>query len=111
MNRLAAQPLGLVFVSSRDPLPPRRGTLEFAVDKPSAIDQKTLWQTALGPSAASLNGALDSVSTQFRLSAETIVRTGETLRGTLAAAPPRLERCGEPAGAPCGPAGTSSLNA
>jgi SpoVK/Ycf46/Vps4 family AAA+-type ATPase len=37
--------------------------------------------------AARLNGALDGVATQFRLSAETIARTGEALRPALAASP------------------------
>ena len=34
--------------------------------------QMRLWRKALGPSAASLNGMLDTISGQFRLSAETI---------------------------------------
>jgi AAA+ superfamily predicted ATPase len=87
VTRLTERALGLVFVSMREPLSLGRGTLQFAIEKPGASDQKALWQAALGPSAASLNGALDSVSTQFRLSAEAIVRTSETLRDTLGSDP------------------------
>jgi hypothetical protein len=87
VTRLTQHALGPVFVSAREPLSLGRGTLDFTIDKPGAVDQKALWQAALGPSSASLNGALDSVSTQFRLSAETIARTSETLRETLASDP------------------------
>jgi SpoVK/Ycf46/Vps4 family AAA+-type ATPase len=45
------------------------------VDKPSAAEQKRLWERALNSSAAHLNGALDALSEQFRLSAKTIHRT------------------------------------
>jgi hypothetical protein len=83
VTRLAEHPLGLVFISTKEALPLGRGALEFTVNKPDAVDQKSLWQAALGPAAASLNGAVDSVSAQFRLSAEAILRTGATLRDTL----------------------------
>jgi hypothetical protein len=85
--RLAQRPGGLVFIGAREPVPIHRPALQFAVDKPGAADQRRLWARALGVEAARLNGALDGVATQFRLSAETIARTGEALRPALAASP------------------------
>jgi hypothetical protein len=83
--RLAQRPGGLIFISAREPVPVHRPALHFVVNKPGAADQRRLWAQALGVEAARLDGALDGVATQFRLSAETIVRTGEALRPALAA--------------------------
>jgi hypothetical protein len=85
--RLAGRPGGLVFIAAPQPLRLDRPELRFTVDKPSAMEQKRLWAQALGPVAARLNGALDGVAMQFHLSAETILRTSEVLRPTLATAP------------------------
>ena len=85
--RLAQRPGGLIFIGARDPVAVHRPALHFAVDKPGAADQRRLWAQALGAQSARLNGALDGVATQFRLSAETIARTGEALRPALAASP------------------------
>jgi hypothetical protein len=85
--RLLRRPGGLIFISAREALIIDRPTLRFAVDKPSAAEQKRLWAEALGPVVARLNGALDGVAMQFRLSAETIRHTGEALRPMLATAP------------------------
>jgi hypothetical protein len=85
--RLAERLSGLVFIAAREPLPLDRRALRFAIDKPDAAEQKHLWSEALGPAATRLNGALDGVAAQFRLSAETILQTGATLRATLASAP------------------------
>jgi hypothetical protein len=82
--RLAQRPGGLIFISAREPVALGRPSLRFAVNKPGAADQRRLWVRALGIEAARLNGALDGVATQFRLSAETIVRAGEALRPVLA---------------------------
>jgi SpoVK/Ycf46/Vps4 family AAA+-type ATPase len=54
------------------------------VDIPSAVEQKHLWMQALGPVVARLNGAIDGVGAQFRLSAANIARTGERLRSPIA---------------------------
>jgi AAA+ superfamily predicted ATPase len=83
--RLAQRPGGLIFIGAREPVRVHRPALHFVVNKPGAADQRRLWSRALGAEAARLNGALDGVATQFRLSAETIVRTGEALRPALAA--------------------------
>jgi hypothetical protein len=85
--RLVQRPGGLIFIGARDPVAAHRPALHFVVDKPGAPDQRRLWAQALGTDGARLNGALDGVATQFRLSAETIARTGEALRPTLAASP------------------------
>ena len=66
----------LLFVSSRDPIRLTRAFLRFDVDKPAPLQQKQLWQKALGPAAANFNGALDYLAEQFCLSARMIFSTG-----------------------------------
>jgi len=63
------------FLASREPVRLSRAIVRFDVDKPTPSDQKRLWQQALGPTAARLNGALDVLSGHFRLSARTIANT------------------------------------
>jgi ATPase family associated with various cellular activities (AAA) len=67
---------GLVFVGSREPLRLNRAFVRFDVDKPGPKEQRRLWQKVLGPAAAKLNGSLDHVSEQFRLSGKMIFSTG-----------------------------------
>jgi len=71
---------GLVFLSSREPVRLNRAFLRFDVNKPSPLEQKRLWQTALGPAAANFNGTLDGLAEQFRLSARMIFSTGSLAR-------------------------------
>ncbi len=71
MDKLA----GPLVLASREPVRLDRAFIRFDVDKPSPAEQKRLWQQALGPSAATLNGALDALCAQFRLSAKTIHST------------------------------------
>jgi ATPase family associated with various cellular activities (AAA) len=85
--RLVQRPGGLIFIGARDPVAMPGPMLHFVVDKPGAADQRRLWAQALGAEAARLNGALDGVAMQFRLSAETIARTGAAMRPALAASP------------------------
>jgi hypothetical protein len=75
-RQLAERLPGPLIVASRDPVRLNRPFLRLDVDKPQPIDQKRLWEKALGPAAASCNGALDHLSQQFRLSARTIHSTG-----------------------------------
>ena len=64
---------GMLLVSSRQPLPsPKRRTIRMDVDKPSAVEQQSMWQEALGPMAPALNGQLAALVSQFSLSAQTI---------------------------------------
>jgi hypothetical protein len=67
---------GPLFLASREPVRLDRAFLRADVDKPAPAEQKRLWVRALGPSAISLNGAVDTLSEQFRLSAKTIYSTG-----------------------------------
>jgi ATPase family associated with various cellular activities (AAA) len=75
----------MVFIASRDGASLKRATLRFAVNKPGAEEQKQLWQEALGASCVRLNGVVDGVAVQFRLSAQRIHATGNALRAALAA--------------------------
>lgn len=70
---------GLVFVASREPLRFDRPILRFDVDKPQPKEQKRLWQQVLGSTALSMDGTLDHVADQFRLSARTIFATGSII--------------------------------
>ena len=49
------------------------------------VEQKHLWQRALGDRAIRLNGALDVIASQFKLSARTILAEGAHLAPMLAA--------------------------
>ena len=87
--RLIESLRGLVFVSASQPQPLARPTLRFTVDKPDPVEQKRLWQEALGAGADRLNGALDvtldGIAGQFKLSARTIQAEGMQLAPALAA--------------------------
>jgi len=76
---------GLLFVASREPLELLPGTLRFTVNKPDTSDQRRLWQQSLGLAVQKLNGSLDGVASQFRLSAQTIRTTGSEIGATIAA--------------------------
>lgn len=85
VTRLTEHLSGLLFVSSNDPLELQRGTLRFTVNKPAALEQRRLWQQALGSAAQKLNGSLDGVASQYRLSAQTILSTGAEISSAIAA--------------------------
>jgi AAA+ superfamily predicted ATPase len=85
VTRLAEHLSGLLFVSSNDPLELQRGTLRFTVNKPAALEQRRLWQQALGSAVQKLNGSLDGVASQYRLSAQTILSTGAEISSAIAA--------------------------
>jgi hypothetical protein len=77
-DRMAAP----TFVAAREPLQPRtRPVLSHAVDRPQPHEQKRLWLEALERSGArfSLNGTLDAVAAQFRLSAARIAAVAESV--------------------------------
>jgi SpoVK/Ycf46/Vps4 family AAA+-type ATPase len=52
----------------------------YTVRKPDAVEQRELWITALGARATELNGTLEVLAGQFRLSAETIRAIAEDMR-------------------------------
>jgi hypothetical protein len=65
-----------LILASRDPLILERRLMRHTVDKAHPASQKQLWAKALGSAGASLNGHLDDIAEQFRLSAETIASFG-----------------------------------
>ncbi len=85
MSLLAEHLSGLLFISSHDPLELQRGSLRFTVNKPKAPEQKYLWQQALGSAAQKLNGSLDGVVSQYRLSAQTILNNGAAIANAIVA--------------------------
>ena len=76
---------GLVFAAGREAPHCERATLRYSANKPDAAEQKRLWQQALDSAVGRLNGSLDAVASQFRLSAQTIHVQGALLRPALAA--------------------------
>ena len=64
-----------LFLASREPVRLDRSSVRFDLDKPQPAEQRRLWQQALGPPAQKLNGALDALSAQYRLSAKSIFAT------------------------------------
>ncbi len=78
-RRLTERLRSLLFLSSREPLHIDRPLLRFDVDKPQPAEQKRLWHRALGTSAIALNGTLDSVTQQFKLSARNVIYTASLL--------------------------------
>jgi ATPase family associated with various cellular activities (AAA) len=83
--RFVEQLRGLVFISASQPQALERPARYLRVDKPGPVEQKHLWQQALGDGALRLNGALDGIASQFKLSARTIQIEGARLAPTLAA--------------------------
>jgi SpoVK/Ycf46/Vps4 family AAA+-type ATPase len=79
---------GPLLVASRDPLRLNRSWLRLDVDKPRAAEQKQLWERALGSTAATLNGLLDDLSQQFRLSTRMIFSTGAAFASPVSEAAP-----------------------
>jgi hypothetical protein len=70
---------GLVFLASPRPLSLERTVFRVIVNKPGALEQRELWRRALGGAADGLNGTLDSIAGQFRLSARAIQNAGAQL--------------------------------
>ncbi len=78
---------GLVFASASQPQTLERPCLHATIDKPGPIEQRLLWQTTLGAAAEKLNGSLDGVASQFRLSARTIHDNAPHIVAALAQSP------------------------
>jgi hypothetical protein len=71
---------GMVFLGAREPVRLNRVSQNLDVNRPPPLEQKLLWEKALGPTATNLNGSLEAVSQQFRLSARSIFSTGTLLQ-------------------------------
>ena len=78
---------GVIFLATREPVQLTRTFVRLDVNKPGPVEQKQLWRNTLGAAAESLNGTLDDLSEQFRISARLISSTGHLLsqEGQLAA--------------------------
>jgi hypothetical protein len=74
---------GVTLIAAPEPLALDRPDRRLTIARPEAPEQKQIWARAFGPAAATLNGALDGVAAQFRLSAATIVRTASRLRPAM----------------------------
>lgn len=76
VRELAARIRGPLVIAAREPARLRGPTLSLELGKPDAAEQKRLWQAALGSHGTELDGALDSVTAQFRLTARGIAVAG-----------------------------------
>jgi ATP-dependent 26S proteasome regulatory subunit len=74
---------GKLIVAVREPLRARKRPLvRLDVNKPSATEQRDLWQKALGPLAQELNGQIETLTTQFNLGMQEIrAASTEVLEG------------------------------
>ena len=84
VSQLAERGGGLLLIAGRDLPSLKRATVRVSVNKPDAAEQKQLWQQVLGSAAPRLNGSLDGVASQFRLSTQSIVATGGDARAAMA---------------------------
>jgi ATPase family associated with various cellular activities (AAA) len=84
--RILEHAQGLIFLSSSHAQPVERAALRSEVNKPEPPEQKQLWQQALGHGMVRLNGSLDGLAGQFRLSARTIQAEAAYLSPALGAA-------------------------
>jgi len=84
--RMLAERLpGILMVASRDPLRLHRRIERYEVNKPEPAGQRQLWKEALGPVGGNLDDALDTVSAQFRLSADAVATIAASLPAAEAA--------------------------
>ena len=94
VNALAERLSASLIVSARAPQRLRRATHAYEVRKPNATEQKHLWRIALGANGhddPALDSALDSVTTQFRLSAQAIAFAGRAVTTRIAAGEPAVD--------------------
>ena len=84
VTRLIDGTTGPIFLASRDrrSVPVQRQILTYDVDKPTSDEQRTLWRSALGPLAASVNGQVDGVVSHFNLNGPTIQTICTRLMGS-----------------------------
>jgi AraC-like DNA-binding protein len=80
----ARRVIGLVFVATSADARMDGASRRYVIDLPSESEQRQLWVEALGSNAGVLNGSLNEVASQFRMSSETIHRISRTLQETPA---------------------------
>jgi hypothetical protein len=83
VTRFLERVAGAVLIASREPLRTQRATLRFDVVQPTPSEQRQLWLDVLGPRAAEVEGALDSVVAQFNLSRHSLRAAGTDLVSQL----------------------------
>jgi hypothetical protein len=72
-----------LLITSRDRRHPRqRPLITFEVEQPSSQEQRELWINTLGPTAASLNGHIETLVSNFSLSAPAIRAACLKTKGT-----------------------------
>ena len=70
-----------LLIMSREPMRLGRGSaIRLDVTKPTVDEQSDLWNQALGPLAAKMNGDIEMVVSHFRMGVDGIHSTGELLR-------------------------------
>jgi hypothetical protein len=75
--RLAEGAAGPLVILSRERLRSlRRDVITAEVSKPTAPEQRALWRRSLGPAAARLNGAIETLASQFLLDARAVGAAG-----------------------------------
>jgi hypothetical protein len=68
---------GPVFTSGDSPAGnPDEAMIRIKIERPTAAEQRGLWELALGPAAEKLNGQLDQILSQFQFDAEGIRSAG-----------------------------------
>lgn len=86
VSRFLAAGIGPLLVSSRErQFAWQHTSVPFDVYKPRLAEQKQIWETALGATAASLNGQIDQIVAQFNLSLPAIFSACLGAQGQLRA--------------------------
>jgi hypothetical protein len=92
-RNFAARVGGLLFVCGDLSLTGAgQAVVSIEINRPEADEQRTLWEEALGPLAARLNGQLDEVISQFRFDPESIHNVGRAMQESVAAEPEQIEK-------------------
>lgn len=87
---------GAVIIASRERYAlGQRASLAFAVQKPAPAEQQAIWQATLGQQAASLNGQIEQLVTQFNFNTATIVATWRNAQSQLQAFDTQPAQLGE----------------
>ncbi|MBN2385423.1 MAG: ATP-binding protein [Anaerolineales bacterium] len=81
-----------LILSSRARRHARRPLMAFEVSKPTRLEQHDLWDQALGPLAASLDGRMEAIVSHFDLDADTIRQISLDAVEQEAASPEELAR-------------------
>ena len=72
---------GRILISSRDRRPPsHRPVITFDIAQPTSQEQHLLWQESLGETGKVLNGYIETLVSQFNLSAPTVKTIGSSVQ-------------------------------